>query len=50
MKLFFLLIPFLGINCISSAFAHKKEQQQPVEKKEAVSYQMLPGNLLFTIN
>jgi hypothetical protein len=50
MKLFLLLIPFIGINCITSAFAHKKEQQQPVEKKETVNYQMLPGNLLFTIN
>ena len=50
MKLFFLLIPFVGINCITSAFAHKQKQSSRVEKKEAVNYQIVPGNLLFGFN
>ena len=52
MKLFFLLIPFLGVQCIPSAFAHKKELPKKVEKVEKVrvSCPLIPGNLLISIN
>jgi hypothetical protein len=50
MKLFFLLIPFLGIQCITSAWCQEKRQSPSVEKKEIVAYQILPGNLLLQFN
>ena len=49
MKLFFLLIPFMGIY-MTSAFAQKKELPQSAEEKETVHYRMMPGNLLFSFN
>ena len=50
MKLFFLMIPFLGVHCICAACFQKKKVSKPVEKKETVTYQMLPANLLFQFN
>jgi hypothetical protein len=49
MKLFFLLIPFMGIY-MTSALAQKKELPQSVEEKETVHYRIMPGNLLFQFN
>ncbi|MGN6163012.1 MAG: hypothetical protein ACTHOF_00590 [Flavisolibacter sp.] len=50
MKLFILLIPFLGVHCICAACFQKTNVSKPVEKKEATTYQMLPANLLFQFN
>ncbi|MGZ3839442.1 MAG: hypothetical protein ACXVMS_04575 [Flavisolibacter sp.] len=50
MKLFILLIPFLGMHCLSAAFFHRTGKTQAIEKKETASFRMLPANLLFQFN
>jgi len=45
MKLFLLLIPFMGIHCITSACFQKPAATKPIEKKEVVAFQLLPGTL-----
>jgi hypothetical protein len=50
MKLFFLLIPFLGIHCMIPAGLHQAKKPVCVEKKEAGTYQMLPANLFMQLN
>lgn len=50
MKLFLLLIPFLGIHCLSAACFQKTKTPQRAEKKEAATYQMLPANLFMSFN
>jgi len=50
MKLFFLLLPFLGINLFCHLFnGHKQETIVKVEKKQA-NFQMMPSVLLVDFN
>ncbi|MFL5741296.1 MAG: hypothetical protein ACJ75B_13820 [Flavisolibacter sp.] len=48
MKLFFLLIPFLGINCLMKCL-HENNRPAPVQK-EVVSYPIMPSGLLIQFN
>jgi hypothetical protein len=50
MKLFLLIIPFLGIQCISASYLKKSTLRHHADKKEAASFQLFPGNLLFSLN
>ncbi|HJW16302.1 MAG TPA: hypothetical protein VJ499_04245 [Flavisolibacter sp.] len=50
MKLFFLMIPLLGVHCITSACFREIRERKPEVKKETVAFQILPGNLLMHFN
>jgi hypothetical protein len=50
MKLFFLMIPLLGVHCITTACFQKIRERKPDVKKEIVAFQILPGNLLMHFN
>jgi hypothetical protein len=50
MKLFFLMIPLLGVHCITTAYFQKIKERKAEVKKETVAFQILPGNLLMQFN